>query len=254
MQEYVKDILRYYRLILKIGIEHADKWDFVVAFILALVVLIAGIIGHKIAPGTMWWLYAILLALLFDFVVIIPTRIGVRYIRSTIPRLKVYCNVGENDRGDFWISLKVVNPTVNPIHQCYGQVIRWKVLHADTESTLPLQTTSYPWSSRTGSQEPEYERTIGAGSEDILDLVRSPKDKPLIFESVRALDRFGTRRDHHFDWPMGAGEYEAIVEIGSRNISLRPTYISVKMRLNIDDERAVVNIKEVKHDYFTNDS
>ena len=73
MREYIKDIFRYYWLVLKIGIVHADRWDFVVALALALIVAIAGLGGWRISPDSMLWLWSVIGAIVFDFIIIIPT-------------------------------------------------------------------------------------------------------------------------------------------------------------------------------------
>ena len=177
-------------------------------------------------------------------------RVRHRLLVLETPVLKVSDYSSKNDRGHSWISLFVENPTDIPIPDCQGEVREWRIIQADTAPILPAQPTTYPWSSRTGDQEPNYTRPIGAYGHDILDLVSSLA-KGEQFSSVRALNVPGPRRDHSFDWPMGPGEYQALVEIGSKTWRTKPTYVSVWMRLNLDGEWAKVTVTEVSPDYLT---
>ncbi|MFC1871942.1 hypothetical protein ACFLYF_06080 [Chloroflexota bacterium] len=152
MGTYCKDIIRYYWLILKIGIEHADRWDFVVAFSLILVVIVAGFLGWRINPSSMLWFWSVVGAIAFDLIIIIPTRIGVRYIRSITPRLSAEYELDPVPAGLrssstlFW-RIKVENKSLKPIHRCYAKIIDFYLV-SEKQPHVLMEKVVQHWPSR----------------------------------------------------------------------------------------------------------
>lgn len=136
---------RYLSLVFRLGFAHWDKGEFLVTLsFLVIAPIIAGFVGLSLQFSTLQWAYAVVGVVLFDIAIIIPTKIGIRYMRLTTPRLRIEVEkTPENTGKAIWWHLIVHNDSNVPIDGCYAQLLSF----TPNISNRPYQLISLPWSS-----------------------------------------------------------------------------------------------------------
>jgi len=240
MREYIKYIGRYYWLIFKIGIEHADRWDFMVAFILILIVIIAGLLGWRIDPSSILWFWAVIGAIVFDLIIIIPTRIGVRYIRSITPRLSAeYVTspvpTGLPQSSDLFWRIRVKNKSRKPIGRCYAQIRSFSLVSEQKPHVLidqvcqPWPTAGHelPWSRQSGGG---FERDFGPDDEAYIDYAKTVDNVGLF--TIPIHPNTSDNRPLYNFFRLPPGHYDITVSISSKSETMSPCIIRFAFKFN----------------------
>jgi hypothetical protein len=224
---------RYLLLVLKAGFERWDKGEFMVTLLFAIIPIIGTVIwGWKLEFSSSQWLFGVVSALIFDVIVIIPTKIGMKYIRITTPKLSVELeNKPKNNNNQIWWHLIVSNPSNIPIQNCYGQVISF----VPNVHNYPYAGMNLAWSSFGSTNTKTV--SIPGKSVKLLDVVMT--DHSNIY--IVGLSPQQAIRGTYF--PESAGTYKVEVQVGSESESFEPTIIKIEMIL---DNRGNLDVKEAK--------
>jgi hypothetical protein len=229
----MSDLKHYIILVLKAGFERWDRGEFIVTLILAFIPVIATVFfGLKLEFTTAQWLLWVVLALVFDVAVIIPIKIGIKYIHITTTKLKVELESQPQNIGNqTWWHLMVSNPSNIPIPDCYGQVIYF----TPNISNNPYKGMNLAWSTSGSTNTKSV--TIPGKSAKLLDLVMTDHNNIYIV----GLSPQSSMRSTYYPEPPGT--YEAEIQVGSESESFEPTLFKIKIILdghgNLDVQQRV---------------
>jgi len=241
MQEFFSTFCRYWKLIIKLGFERWDRGEFMVTILLLVITpIIAVFIGWKFEFTGIQWSYSVLGALGFDILVIIPTKIGMRYIRATTPRLSITVDEKpeiskEPGREHIWWHLNVKNMSKKSIRECYGKIISFE----PNPDNKPYKSYYLPWSSYSGA----FSKTMTippSPSGEVLDLVMVNQNGlwPFYYKDPKIR---GTSLHE------GVGKYRITVEVGSLEELFKPSTIEVEADYINKDEFNVKEISKTKN-------
>ena len=241
------DFKRYWRLVLRLGIERADKNEFWVTFALLVIAPIAtAILGYNLQFGAMQWSVAVLGVVLFDLLVIIPAKIGLRYVRLIKPKFLVAVEkepvVSGNpapgtDRALFW-RIKVRNGSKTIIPRCYAQIeeFHWVnedngELRDDVTKPWPKPGHDLPWARQSGGL---FEKDLGSEEIAYVDYAVRQSGATALFTIPTHPDSSNTRPSYNaFILPIGI--YEIVISVCSRG---KETLSSkVRFRFNFGGEQ-----------------
>jgi len=218
--------------VLKAGFERWDRGEFIVTLILAFIPVIAAILfGLRLEFTSAQWLLWVVLALVFDVLVIIPFKIGIRYIHITTTKLIVELeSKPQNVSSQTWWHLIVRNSSNVPIQNCYGQVVSF----VPNISNNPYEGMNLAWSTY-GSTNTKMVPIPGKSAK-LLDVVMTDRNNIYMV----GLSPQSAIRGTYFPEPPGT--YEAKIQVGSESESFEPTIIKIKMILDNNGNLAVSSI------------
>ena len=226
------DLFRYLWLVLRLGIERVEKGEFMLGIGLFVVApVIAVIVGFAYSLDAIQWAYAVISAFGFDLLVVIPARIGVRYVNQNRPRLLAEVipepQSGGREPISWWWWIKVTNPTNRAIEDCYAAVREFTCIYPPGNWRLPAPGHKLPWS-RSSSGGGFLTTIAGYGSQAEIDLVSLNRlGAKYLRISSYPLDQGG--RPDVDKFPLQPGVYDATVVIGSQKVEFKPTEIRVRI-------------------------
>ncbi len=226
------DYKRYLALVFKAGFEHWDKGEFVVTLIFLIAPFIVSmLLGINLQFSDIQWFQAIVGALLVDVIIIIPTKIGIRYTRAITPKLRLELEqFPDVNKEHIWWHLVVYNDTISPIEDCYAQVLSF----TPNISKKLYQAIHLPWSSF-GSKDMEF-ITIPGKSSAYCDVVMTNR-KDLYVLTITNIPSQPLVRGT--PWAEPPGTYAITIQVGSNKQAFMPSKIQVEAILNTNGDLIV---------------
>lgn len=174
-----------------------------------------------------------LLVLLFG---IAGWRLALRVRKTVTPILKAITDISPNVEGDVWLRLRVDNPTATPIPDCYGKLLEISRVASDGAKIAlagPRDGHKYPWQRHGGGVQ--LTRNIGAFDHDYLDIFVYRK-KPGEWRTVGVviMEEKIISANENFPIP-NSGIYNLVIQVGASAVSLMPTFF--RARLNAESRQ-----------------
>ena len=177
-------------------------------------------------------------------------RVQVRAL--TQPRIEIGIDRAKSADGAQWIRLRVNNPTITPITNCYGRVRSMRELHsngthsgAKDEQVLPTAQDGhdFPWQQHAGGIE--LHRTLPAKATDYLDIaMRHRAGQAFAVAGVHRINNTGQLFQNWFGGMAGPLLYELIIQVGSADSPIQPSYV----RLVIDPDKDSAELEELSEE------
>ena len=197
-------------------------------------------IEQSIGIGLLMWFFSLIL-------VVTPIRMAMENVRMTAKRLSVIGSENYDcERGYNWLRLRVENPTVAAIPNCYGKLCERKAVASELikvdgvldrhpippeiggqsseNMQLPPEGHKFPWAPIRRGQRIIADTKItipGFHSQEFLYFAVKPKKGQF----------FGFPTDKGMGYiNYSLGDFEVAIEVGSTSEAFKPTRVCVRFR------------------------